>query len=134
MTFDTEGPSGIVHLCREYTLPGNDARTRTRSWIRQNTKIGPVLNVHVCHHEDRYSIEIQVRSLFQNRDTSCVRTVNGIEKYTNETTETMENEEHGASGKPFVKARPLKEIINNADTGVRSSTRKKVGGRQSCKL
>ena len=90
MTLDTEGPSRIVHLCIEYTLPRDDPRTRTRSWIRQNTKIGPVLNVHVCHHEDRYSIDIQVRSLFQNRDTSCVRTVNGIEKYIHETTETME--------------------------------------------
>ena len=30
-------------------------------------RIGPVLNTHVCHHEDRYSIDMQVRSLFQDR-------------------------------------------------------------------
>ena len=66
ITFDAEGPSGMVHSCREYTLPRNDLRSRARGWIRKNTKIGPVLNIHVCNHEDRYSIEIQVRSLFQD--------------------------------------------------------------------
>ena len=75
-----------------------------RGWIRKNTKIGPVWNIHVCHHEDRYSIEIQVRSLFQDR-TSWVRNFNGIEKYVKETTETTEDEEHRASGKPIAKAR-----------------------------
>ena len=103
-----KGPSGMLHLvhfCKEYKLRRDDPTTRASSWIRQNTKIGPVLNVHVCHHEDRYSIEIQVRSLFQKRTASCVQTVNRTEKYVNETTETMENEEHGASGKPIAKAR-----------------------------
>ena len=43
---------------------------------------------------------------------SCIRTVNGIEKYVKETTETMENEKHGVSGKPIAKARPrLKSTI-----------------------
>ena len=93
----------MVHLYREYTLPRNDLRSRARVWIRKNTKMCPVLNVHVCHHEDRYSIEIQVLSLFQDRTASWVRIVNGIEKYVNETTETMEDEEHGALGKPIAK-------------------------------
>ena len=48
---------------KRMSLPRDDPRTRARGWIRKNTKIGPVLNIHVCHHEDRYSIEIQVRSL-----------------------------------------------------------------------
>ena len=64
VTLDVEGPSGMVHLCTECTLPRNDQRTRARGWIRRNTKIGSVLNIHVCRHEDRWSIEIQVRSLF----------------------------------------------------------------------
>ena len=95
----------MVHLCREYTLPRNDPRSRARDWIRKNTKIGPVLNVSVCHHEDHYSIEIQVRSLFQGRFVSLVRIENGIEKYVKETTETMEDEEYGALGKPLAKAK-----------------------------
>ena len=106
ITLDAEGPSGMVHLCREKTMLRNDPRTRAQGWIRRNTKIGPVLNIHVCHHEDRESIEIQVRSLFQDRTASCVRIVNGVEKYVNETTETIEDEEHGALGKPIAKARP----------------------------
>ena len=40
------------------------------------SKIGPVLNVHVCCHQDHYIIEIQVRSLFQDRTASWVRIVN----------------------------------------------------------
>ena len=106
ITLDTEGPSGMVHLCREYKLPRNDPRARARGWIRKNTKIGPVLNTHVCHHEDRYSIEIQVQSLFQDTTCSSVRIVNEVENYVTETTETIEDEEHRALGKPIAKARP----------------------------
>ena len=79
----------MVHLCREFTLPRNDQRSRARGWIRKNTKIGQVLNVYVCHHVERCSVEIQFRPLFVK-----------------ETTETMEDEEHGALGKPIGKARP----------------------------
>ena len=68
-----EEPSGMVHLCREFTLPRNDPRTRARGWIRRNTKIGPVLHIHACDHEDRYSIEIEVQSLSQDRTASWVR-------------------------------------------------------------
>ena len=71
----------MVHLCRNYTLTRNDLRSRATGWIRKNAKLGPVLHIHVCHHEDRYSIEIQVRSLFQDRTASWVRIVNGVEKY-----------------------------------------------------
>ena len=106
ITHDTEGPSGMVQLCREYTLLRIDLRSRARGWIRKNTKIGPVLNIHVCHHEDRDSVEIHVRSQFQDRTASWVRVVIGVEKYVNETTETIEDDEHRALGKPIAKARP----------------------------
>ena len=75
-------------------MPRCVKKTRAKGWIRRSTKIGSVLNIHVCHHEDRHSIEIQVRSLFQDRTVSWVRIVNGIEKYVNETTETIQYEEH----------------------------------------
>ena len=119
----------MVDLCCEFSLPLNDPRTRARGWIRRNTKIDPVLNIHVFHHEDRYSIEIQVQSLFQDGTSSWVRIVNGVEKYVTETTETIEDEEHRASGKPIAKSKTSNEINNDADTRLRSSTRKKVGGR-----
>ena len=115
----------MVHLCREYTLPRSDPRTRARRWIRRNTKIGPVLKRHVCHHEDRYSVEIQVRSLFPDSTASWVRIVNGVEKYVTGTTETIEDEEHGASGKPIAKARPrMKSVITLTPVSVALLERK----------
>ena len=47
-------------------MPRNDPRTQARGGRSGNTKIGRVLDIHVCHSEDRYRIEIQVRSLFQD--------------------------------------------------------------------
>ena len=117
----------MVHFCREFSLPRSDPRTRARGWIRRNTKIGPVLNRHVCHHEDRYSIEIQVRSLFQDRTASWVRIVNGVEKYVTGTTETIEDEEHGALGQPIAKARPrMKSTITLTPVSVAFHERKRM--------
>ena len=125
ITLDTEGPSGMVHKCREYTLPRNDPRTRARGSIRRSTKIGPVVNIHVCHHEDRCSIEIEVQSLFQGRTASWVRIVNGVEKYVTETTETTEDEEHRALGKPIAKARQrIKSTITLTPVSVSLHERK----------
>ena len=55
--------------------------------------------------QDRYSIEILVESLFQDRTASCVRIVNGIDKYVTESMETKEEEVHRTSGRPVAKAR-----------------------------
>ena len=68
------------HLCREKTLPRNEKKTRAKGWILKNTRIGPVLDIQVCFHQDRCSIEILVESLFPDRTASWVRIVNGIEK------------------------------------------------------
>ena len=38
--------------CREYTFPRSDQSSSVKRWIRGNTKIGPVLDVIVCYHED----------------------------------------------------------------------------------
>ena len=95
----------MQHLCREYTMARNEKGTRKRGWILKNTKIGPVLNMKVCYRDDRYSIEVQIPSLFQDNTTSWVRIVNGVDKYV---TESMlaTKEEDIASEKPTAKARP----------------------------
>ena len=67
--------------------------TRYLVTIRELEREAGFVGIHVCHHEDRYSIEIQFRSLFQDRRASWVRIVNGVEKYVKETTETSEDEE-----------------------------------------
>ena len=93
------------HLYREYTMPRNGKRTRKRGWILKNTRIGPVLNIKVCYHDDRYSIEVQIPSLFQNNPVSWVGIVNGVDKYVTESMLTTK-EEDIVSVKPIAKARP----------------------------
>ena len=102
-TLDTEEGQQMQHLCREYTMPRNEKGTRTRGWILKNTRIGPVLNINVCCHDDRHSIEVQIPSLFQDNTASWVRIVNGVDKYV---TESVLTKEEIASGRPIAKARP----------------------------
>ena len=63
------------------------------------------MDIKVCRREDRYSIEVLVRSLFQDKTASWVRIVNGVDKYVTGSTLTKE-EEDIASEKPIAKARP----------------------------
>ena len=79
-TLDTEGGLQMQHLCREHTMPRNLKENRVRGWILKDTRIGPVLNTKVCYHKDRYSIEVQIPSLFEDNTASCVRIVNGVDK------------------------------------------------------
>ena len=81
---------GRRHLYREYRMLRNERKTRARGWILKNTRIGPVLDIKVCHHEDQYTIEVQVPSLFQDRTASWVRIVNGVDKYVTESMLTTE--------------------------------------------
>ena len=77
-----------------------------RGWIRGNTKIGPVLEVKVCYHQDLYCVEIKIGSFFGDKTCSWVRIVNGINKYGTETSEeiSVASVEHGGTGKPVAKA------------------------------
>ena len=83
----------------------NEKGTRIRGWIFKNTRIGPVLTQKVCCQDDRYCIEVQVPSLFQDNNVSWVRIVNGVDKYVTESMLTR-TEEDIASWKPMAKARP----------------------------
>ena len=47
-------------------------------------RIGPVMNIKACYHDDRYSNEVLVQSLFQDRTASSVTIVNGVDKYVTE--------------------------------------------------
>ena len=59
----------------------------------------------VCYHDDRYSIEVQFPSLFEDNTVSWVRIVNGVDKYVTESMRTKE-EEDIASVKPIAQVRP----------------------------
>ena len=78
--------------------------TRARGWILKKTRIGPVLDRKVCHHEDQYTFEVLVKSLFRDDTASWVRIVNGVDEYV---TESMLTKEEGdiALETPIAKAR-----------------------------
>ena len=76
----------------------NEKGTRKRGWILKNTRIVPVF---CC----RYSIEVQIPSLFEDNTASWVRIVNGVDKYVTESMLTKKKEVI-ASRKPIAKARP----------------------------
>ena len=67
-----------------------------------------LLDVKVCLHQERYGTEILIEFLFRDGTASWVRTVNGTDKYVNETSETifLQNAEHRATGRSVAKARP----------------------------
>ena len=86
-------------------MPRNEKGTRIRVWTLKNTRIGPVLNRKVSHHDGRYSIEVQIPSLFEDNAASWVRIVSGVDKYVTESMQTKK-EQDIASGKLIAKARP----------------------------
>ena len=79
-----------------------------KGWIRGNTKIRPVLDVKVCHHQGRYGVEIMIESLFRDRTLFGVRIVNGINRHVTETSEEIPDPsvEKRGTGKPAEKAKP----------------------------
>ena len=95
----------MQHLCREYAMLRYEKKTRVKGWIVRNTRISPVLDTKVCYHDDRYSIEFQIQSLFQYNTVSWVRIVNGVDKYVTESILTKK-EEDTASVKPIAEAKP----------------------------
>ena len=75
--FVTIGETELANLdvpiaCREYTLPRNEESTKAKWWIRENTKIGLVLEVTVSYHQGCHGIEIRMNSLSGDGSHSCV--------------------------------------------------------------
>ena len=62
-TLETKEGQEMQHVCREYTMPRNEKKTRAEGWILKNTRICSVLNIKVCYHDGRYSTEVQIPSL-----------------------------------------------------------------------
>ena len=96
----------MQHLYREYTMPRNEKKTHAKGWILKNTRIGPVLNIKICCHDDKYTIEVLVQSPYQDRTACWVRIVNGVGKYVTESMSTKEEEEDLFSVEPIARARP----------------------------
>ena len=93
-------------------LPRSDQSSQVKGWIRGNTKIGPVLEVMVCHHQGRYGIEVMIESPFGDKTCSWVRIVSGINNYMTEMSEETHVESIGkkSTGKPVAKAKTATDI------------------------
>ena len=103
-TLATPRGEGEQSLCREYTMLPDEKGTRVKGWIRNNEGFGPFLDVKVCNHDQQHSVEVQVRSWFEDQAVSWVRSVNGVDKFVREAMPTQEEEI--ASGTLIAKARP----------------------------
>ena len=62
MTKDTAEFSQVTDAVasREYTLPRDEDTSEPKGWIRENTKIGPVLEVTTCCLQGKYGVEIRI--------------------------------------------------------------------------
>ena len=64
--------------CREYMLPRDDKLTDPKGWIRENTKIGPVLEVTTSYLQGKYGVEIKTESVNKDISHSWVRISHGL--------------------------------------------------------
>ena len=92
-------------FCREYALPQNEEENCAKGYITSDERFGLVLDIKVCKTLGRYSVEVEIPSLFEDQTTSWIRIVSGVEKYVREAMPIQEEET--ASGKPAAKARPI---------------------------
>ena len=67
---------------------------RTHPWKHEDR---PVLDVKICYHQIRYCVEIIIESLLGEKTVSRVLIISGINKYVNETAETIPIQSIGTS-------------------------------------
>ena len=72
--------------CREYTKPRDGESSTPKGWIRENTKIGLVLQVTTNNHQGKPRIEVRFASLSGDVSHSCVRISNGLNTFVTDLT------------------------------------------------
>ena len=82
MTKDTAEFSQFTDAvaCRDYTLPRDEETSKPKSWIRGNTKIGPVLEVTTCCLQGKYGVEIRIMFSSEDNSHSWVTISHGLNK------------------------------------------------------
>ena len=82
MTKDTGEFSQFTEsvACREYTLPRDEDSSDPKGWIRENTKIGPVLEVTTSCLQGKYGVEVRIKSVNKDNSHSWVRISHGKKK------------------------------------------------------
>ena len=66
--------------CREYTLPKDEKSSDPKGLIRENTKIGPVLEVTTSYLQRKFGLEIRIESVNKDNSHSWVRISHGLNK------------------------------------------------------
>ena len=92
MTKDTEEFSQFTDsvACREYTLPRDENSSEPEGSNRDNTKIGPVLEVTTSYLQGKYGVEIRIESINKDHSHSWVRISHGLNKLVTD----LSNKEH----------------------------------------
>ena len=100
MTKDTEEFSRFTEsvACRVYTLPRDEKTSEPKGWIRENTKIWPVLEVTTSYLQGKYGVEIRIESVNKDNSHSWVRISYGLNKLV---TDLSNKEETTTSRKPL---------------------------------
>ena len=82
MTKDTEEFSQFTNAVayRQYTLPRDEDSSEPKGWIRENTKIRPVLEVTISYLQGKYGVEIRIESVNKENSHSWVRISHGVNK------------------------------------------------------
>ena len=100
--------------CRKYTFPRNEETTRATGWIRENTRIGPVLEVIVSIHQGCHGIEIRINSLSGDGSHSWV----SKNKYVTEMSEIVPSKarttDGGCTGKLVARLRPNQTSLGSS--------------------
>ena len=65
-------------------MPRDQAGTRIKGRIQNKVRFGPILDMKVCNHNGRFSIEIVVQCSFQDQTVSWIRIASGIDKFVTE--------------------------------------------------
>ena len=83
--FMTKDTGDLTHfntvVCRECTLPKEEATSQPKGWIQGTTKIGSVFEV-ISYSHGKYGVEIRIWSLTQRDNThSWVRISHGSNKF-----------------------------------------------------
>ena len=69
--------------CREYTLPRDDPASEPKGWIREITRIGPILEVTTSFQHFKFGVEVRIQSVNEDNSQSWVRISYGTVRYVN---------------------------------------------------
>ena len=86
---------------REYTLPRDEKSSDPKGWIRENTKIGPVLEVTTSYLQGKYGVEIRIESVNKDNSHSWVRISHGLNKVTDLSNKEDDDNEQETSEMQF---------------------------------